>query len=530
MPEDKFYKQSTLVDIITSNEVSPLEMPKQIGGYKIESLLNKGGMSLLYLGIHPETHEPITIKVLSSTFVSHPEMVGRFMKEAAIIELTNHPNIVKLYGHGKWEGGLYIAMEFIQGISLRQMILQQAMSLKRSLEIVLQIAHALAHLHAHGIIHRDLKPENILLTAQGGVKVIDFGISQVYSEKEEALPAGKRLVMGTPVYMSPEQREDPLNISFSTDIYALAIITYELVLGRLSHGIVHLSMMPKGLQTILAKALQPKPEDRYGDIIDFIRDISLYISSEEIQKEMRGSDYLSELNENLREAQKVIITRKLPQWPRLDIALSSNINSVVSGVYYDFFEQSDGVYSIIMGESTATGAEGLLHIAVLRGMVRALAFSQSSPIEIVSKLNRLLAKEPNEHTYTLNYLTLIPMQDSFSYISCGYGPLWHLPTGADSPRQIESDNLALGLDPNREILEMTSRWSIGDTLILHTFQASMKNQENSQDEVHFKEALLENLFLSPTKQADAIFRKVAKVDGNAIANRPVTVMSIQRLA
>src|SRR5262245_36098130 len=226
-----FYKQPTLVDIEQKEEEDRERMPKHIGGYKIESLLDKGGMSLLYLGVHPETHELVTIKVLSSKYVSYPEMVERFMKEAEIIELTNHPNIVKLYGHGKWEGGVYIAMEFIQGLSLRQMILQEAMSLKRSLQFILQIAHALAHLHTHGIIHRDLKPENILLTAQGGVKVIDFGISQVYTQKERG--GDKVRVMGTPVYMSPEQREDPLHVTFASDIYSLGIISYELVLGRL---------------------------------------------------------------------------------------------------------------------------------------------------------------------------------------------------------------------------------------------------------------------------------------------------------
>src|ERR1700733_8205323 len=159
MNADDFHKRQTLVGLPgTSDLLSTDELPSKIGGYKIESLLSKGGMSLLYLGIHPETHEPLAIKVLSSKYLSHPEMVERFMREAEIIELTNHPNIVKLFGHGKWAGGVYIAMEFIQGISLRQMLLQEAMSLKRALDVVLQISHALVHLHAHGIIHRDLKP------------------------------------------------------------------------------------------------------------------------------------------------------------------------------------------------------------------------------------------------------------------------------------------------------------------------------------------------------------------------------------
>src|SRR5690606_36400224 len=108
--------------------------------------------------------------------------IKQFLKEAEIIALSNHPNIVKLYGQGEWEKGLYIAMEFIQGVSLTQFILQNSLSIKRSLEILLQVAYALLHLHSHGVIHRDLKPENILITENGGVKVIDFGIAQLEQE------------------------------------------------------------------------------------------------------------------------------------------------------------------------------------------------------------------------------------------------------------------------------------------------------------------------------------------------------------
>ena len=191
--------------------------PEKIGPYKIETILEKGGMSILYLAIHPETNEPTTIKVLSPKFASHPEIVHRFLQEAEIIALADHPNIVKLYGYGEWEGGLYIAMEFIQGISLRQYILQTPISLRRALEFIIDISYALCHLHTHGIIHRDLKPENILVTDQGVVKVIDFGIAQLLAETSSGI--SHQRVIGTPIYMSPEQRENPENVSFPTDIY-----------------------------------------------------------------------------------------------------------------------------------------------------------------------------------------------------------------------------------------------------------------------------------------------------------------------
>ena len=262
-------------------------IPALIGPYKIESLLERGGMSILYLGTHPETKEPVTIKVLSPKYLSNPEVVKRFLNEAEIIAMADHPNIVKLYGYGEWAGGLYIAMEFIQGISLRQYLLQTPMSVKKALEIIVDIAYALCHLHTHGVIHRDLKPENILVTETGQIKVIDFGISQLLTEKSERGGGSKARLIGTPIYMSPEQKENPETVTYPSDIYSLGIIAYELVLGKLSHGQIHISLMPKGLQKILNKTLQYKPEDRYHDIVDFISDITSYLNSASMQKEKK---------------------------------------------------------------------------------------------------------------------------------------------------------------------------------------------------------------------------------------------------
>ncbi len=533
MPTSNFNKQPTLVDNEKSPPKATLKMPKHIGKYRVESLLSRGGMSVLYLGLNPETHEPLAIKILSSEYVSNPEVVERFLKEAEIIELTDHPNIVKLYGHGKWEGGLYIAMEFVQGISLRQMILQQAMSLKRALEIILQISHALTHLHAHGIIHRDLKPENILLTALGGVKVIDFGISQIYTEKETLVEGEKKKrIIGTPVYMSPEQKLDPLNVSFSTDIYSLGVITYELVLGRLSHGTIHLALIPKGLQNILSKALQQDPKDRYEDIVDFIRDLSGYLTSEELKKDMRGSDYLGELSESLKEAQSLLVPAFPPSWPRIEISVASNSSSAISAVYYDFFTQRDGVYSVVLGESISTGVEGLLYIALLRGMIRSLAHFTNSPSSLVAALNERILEENREQTFSLSYLSLVPSENRFSYISCGHSPLWYLPAGAQTPRRLSSDNVVLGITHGEEFLEIASNWSVGDTLMIHTYQAGLSQNisDLESEESQFLEALLENLYLTGQTQVDAIFRKISKKGTNALFERPVTLISIARKA
>src|SRR5690349_1252107 len=221
MTDNSFYKQNTMPDLIPTDEEFPL--PTMIGPYKIESLFSKGGMSLLYLGLDPEIKKALIIKVLSPSYVTHPEAVERFLKEAKVIALTNHPNIVKLHGQGEWEKGLYIAMELIHGISLKQFIMQHSLSMRRALEIVLQVSFALLHLHSHGVIHRDLKPENILITEDGEIKVIDFGIAQLHEEKEKKIEISGRF-LGTPNYMSPEQKEDPFSVTFATDIYSLGVI------------------------------------------------------------------------------------------------------------------------------------------------------------------------------------------------------------------------------------------------------------------------------------------------------------------
>lgn len=203
MKEHFFHDQPTLP---TATAAVKQDIPKRVGPYLIESLLARGGMSSLYLGKEAQSGRVVVLKVLSPSFVENQNMVKQFLEEAKIISIADHPNIIKLYGQGKWQHGLYIAMEFVQGVSLRQFIYQHSLSLKRCLDIAMQVAYALLHLHTHDIIHRDLKPENILITESGQVKVIDFGVAQLRSaSKIPSYPGG---TIGTLSYMAPEQAED----------------------------------------------------------------------------------------------------------------------------------------------------------------------------------------------------------------------------------------------------------------------------------------------------------------------------------
>ncbi|MCB1149350.1 MAG: serine/threonine protein kinase, partial [Chlamydiia bacterium] len=324
MSPGDFHKQETQPGVARRPRTRS-EYPATIAGFKIDSILEEGGMSLVYLATHPDTGELITLKVLSPDFLDNEEILARFLKEASIIAMADHPNIVKLYTQGKWEGGLYIAMEYIPGISLHEMLKTTTLSLRKALEITLEVAYALCHLHSFGVIHRDLKPENILVGKNGHVKVIDFGIAQVMTEKGTS-GTGRRRIIGTPVYMSPEQQKDPESVTYASDIYSLGIIAYELVLGKLSSGKVHLSLVPTKLQSILAKCLAKNPDERYQDVVDLIADLSLFMNEETVGENRNPAAMLEELFEEMKSAREDLVHKNSEA-----IALEMHDSSVSAG-------------------------------------------------------------------------------------------------------------------------------------------------------------------------------------------------------
>jgi len=529
MTADSFFKRNTQPGDEPSL-AAPLPIPAHIGPYKIEALLERGGMSIIYLGTHPEKGEPIIIKVLSPKFIQQPEAVKRFLNEAEIIALADHPNIVKLYNYGEWENGLYIAMEFVQGITLRQYLLRHPLSLKKALEITIDIAYALCHLHTHGIIHRDLKPENILIDETESVKVIDFGIAQLLTEQEGASKEAKQHVIGTPIYMSPEQREHPNQVSFSSDIYSLGIITYELALGKLSHGQVHLSLVPKGLHKILYKTLQQRPEDRYQDIVDFIADLSGYLNSEALEKEKKGGDFLSDFSDQLKKAQRLLEPATAPSWPSVEIGIAIHKGmGVTIGHYHDFLELENKKYAIVLGSCTTRGAEELVCNAVLRGLCHSLARINATTEEFATHLNTLIIQDHMKQIFSFACLFLEPENNQARYISCGYGNLWKISVGLDHPSVIGTPNLALGIDINSRFVEEVIPWQNGDVFIINTFAASNQKftAENDFTESHFRDAIQEFIHAPPQKQVESILRKIKILSPQQANQQSFPIISVK---
>lgn len=511
LEDDLFFKQPTLPHIPEGTTVLD-DIPDRIGPYKIESLLNSGGMSYLYLGLHPDTHHPIAVKVLKPEYLTHPEMKEQFTKEASVIELADHPNIVKLFGHGEWEGGLYIAMEWIKGVSLKQFILQQSLSLKRSIEICLQVSYALLHLHTNNVIHRDLKPENILITETGQVKVVDFGIAQVLTQKSEALAKGLGGIIGTPSYMSDEQRKDPLHVTFASDIYSLAVIAYELIVGKLSFGNLDLNLVPKTLRAILQKALDPNPNTRYNDIVDWIHDLTTYLRSKEMRKERRGSDELKEMYEKLTTIHQNLIPLAPPDWPTLDIGIAANPSL---SLFTNYLKLPNGHFIITIAKAPSNDIDALINLSHFKGLLTSITHRLNTldeNIDLPSAISDLNNSLLSQSTLNCHFLHLDPTQNQINAISCGFDPLWNLEQGAQIPRLLESRNPPLGQEKNHTFFEASDNFTDGDTLLAHTLHSDT-----------IQSLFADNRDLPPKPQANAIMRNLEKTD------QPNLILSLQRL-
>jgi serine/threonine-protein kinase len=208
------------------------------GRFRLTQKLGQGGMGTVYKATHTEMDRACAIKVLLPTVENSEAAVARFKREARMASRIDNPHAVTIYDFGQAEGGLlYLAMEYIDGRSLSQALAKEwPLGVERVVNITAQIAEALSAAHALGIVHRDLKPDNIMMTTRGPdtdyVKVLDFGIAKSLVDSDADKVTRTGFVLGTPIYMSPEQIAGE-SIDARSDIYSLALIVYEMFSGRL---------------------------------------------------------------------------------------------------------------------------------------------------------------------------------------------------------------------------------------------------------------------------------------------------------
>lgn len=256
------------------------EAPEQIGPYKILDTLGSGGMSVVYRAVQTSLDREVAVKVLSSESAGEPEAIARFERESSLVAQLSHPGIIHVIDCGETDGHYFIAMEYVKGCSLEDLLRERRLAVHEVVEIAIQIAQALEYAHSKGVVHRDIKPANILVSADtGAVKVADFGIAQLL----EAHLTGRTLTranvgMGTVDYMAPEQRLSAHDVDGRADVFSFGVVLYEMLTGRLPLGHFkppeqHRDDTPPLLSRIVARCLQGSRGDRYPDFGSVLEDL-----------------------------------------------------------------------------------------------------------------------------------------------------------------------------------------------------------------------------------------------------------------
>jgi eukaryotic-like serine/threonine-protein kinase len=302
-----FMEAPALASLIQQHSIEP---GSQIGRYRIKSHIGAGGMGEVYKARDETLGRVVALKMLPLEFISDGERVQRFRQEAFAASRLNHPNIITIFEIVEQDGNHFIAQEYVEGQTLRELLTDPgtkkplSLSVDKALEIAIQIARALKAAHTAWIIHRDIKPENIMIREDGLVKVVDFGIAKLGDEGGPATNTSTMfqsndpsltvpgLILGTASYMSPEQARGE-QLDGRTDLFSLGILLYEMIAGsrlfagttrvepieRLQHSNdvvrrgLKLSHVPKELERILRRALQSNRDERYASVSELLDDL-----------------------------------------------------------------------------------------------------------------------------------------------------------------------------------------------------------------------------------------------------------------
>ncbi|MBN2279731.1 MAG: protein kinase [Candidatus Marinimicrobia bacterium] len=264
---------------------------KVVAHYKILEQLGEGGMGVVYKAEDTKLHRIVALKFLPSRYLQDKEKEARFMQEARAASALDHPNICTIYEINETEdGNLYIAMGYYDGMTLKDKIKQGPLVFSEALDITLQIAKGLSKAHAKGIVHRDIKPGNIMITAEGLVKILDFGLAKMAG----VTMTSDGSTLGTVAYMSPEQATGG-NVDYRSDIWALGILFYEMLTGGLpfageySQAMIYSILneqpeplgsifpdLPQEVDDILGHLLEKEPANRYQSVDEFLQDLHYF--------------------------------------------------------------------------------------------------------------------------------------------------------------------------------------------------------------------------------------------------------------
>ncbi|CAN5508751.1 hypothetical protein BH09MYX1_BH09MYX1_33200 [soil metagenome] len=306
---------------------SEAELPVSIGDvlagkYRVDSVLGIGGMGVVVAATHIQLEQKVALKFLLATALQSKEAVERFIREARAAVRLKSEHVAKVTDVGTLESGApYMVMEYLQGADLGRIVQETPLAIDESVSFLLQACEAIAEAHSIGIIHRDIKPQNLFVTRRVDgrplIKVLDFGISKTMDTQTGLSLTRTSSIMGSPLYMSPEQMRSTKSVDQRTDIWALGVVLYELITGRVpweAEAVPELCLkvvqdepdppkslrpeLQEGLQAVILKCLQKDPKNRFQNVAELAGALEAYA-----QPDSRGS------------AERTALTLQVPSRP-----------------------------------------------------------------------------------------------------------------------------------------------------------------------------------------------------------------------